>query len=54
MVKQIENSYVINGGAFNQVRDLALDKSNVTNTRVVRRSQVGIDVLEEELGLVDI
>uniref|UniRef100_A0A3B4V1L2 Endonuclease/exonuclease/phosphatase domain-containing protein n=1 Tax=Seriola dumerili TaxID=41447 RepID=A0A3B4V1L2_SERDU len=54
VVKQIGNTYVIIGGDFNQVRDPALDKSNVANTRPIHKSQVAIDVLEEELELVDI
>ncbi len=54
VVKQLENTYVITGGDFNQVRDPALDKSKDTKVRLVHKSQLAIDVLEEELGLVDI
>lgn len=48
------NTYITIGGDFNQVRDPALDKSKVANTKSVYKSQVAIEVLEEELGLVDI
>ena len=48
------NKCCIIGWDFNQVRDLALDKSKVADTRLVYKSQIAIDVFEEELGLVDI
>ena len=54
VAKQLGNAYVIIGGDFNQVRDPALDKSRGTNTRSIHKSQLAIDVLEDELGLVAI
>ena len=54
VMKQLGNTYCIIGGDFNQVRDPALDKSKGASTRLVHNSQIAIDVLEEELGLVDI
>lgn len=53
-VKQIGNSYAIIGGDFNQVRIPTLDKSSTLGTRPVQKSQLAIDIMEEELGLVDI
>lgn len=53
-VKQIGNTYVILGGDSNQVRNPVLDKSNFSNTSTTQKSQLAIDVLEEELGLDDI
>ncbi len=46
------NAYVITGGDFNLVGNLVLDISNTSNTKLIQKSQLAIDVLEEELGLL--
>jgi len=39
---------------LNQVRNPALDKSNTTNTKQFQKSQLTIDALDGELGVVDV
>ena len=46
---------MIIGGDFNQLGNPELDsQSKFSNTRLILKSQLAIDVLDEELGLTDI
>lgn len=55
VIQSMGNTDIIIGGDFNQVRHNTLDRSgNVGRSRNIQKSQIAIDTISEELGLVDV
>ena len=55
VIQSMGNTDIIIGGNFNQVRHNTLDQSgNAGRSRNIQKSQIAIDTISEELGLVDV
>ena len=55
VIQSMGNTDIIIGGDFNQVRHNTLDRSgNAGRSRNIQKSQIAIDTVSEELGLVDV
>ena len=55
VIQGMGNADIIIGGDFNQVRHNTLDRSgNAGRSRNIQKSQLAIDTVSEELGLVDV